>query len=498
MTLSYKSIFGAFTLVISLSAALLSYQLFFPKQIKTELNHRQYQQDLLMFLEATKQHSAFAAIEPQRLITITETASRLMLEASGFNHSTLLQQQLQQLLSQLNDPAAIALAHNSTSLEMLPFEPIFDGQNWQAFTPQGRLMEPDFPYLSHIDGIPISRWVQASQHYLTNALKHSSVAQATWIKQIGQLRAEIGLRASNESVITLSDGETSVQRSLSLVQHNKLQTKVPVKQDKASTSQAQIFRLPSQVDAETLLSLTHQLTSQQADDHIGSPSSALIIDIREIKQPQQQLTAWLSKHFSHAVGNDGDGYVDNKFKHQAIAVLQYKRFATARADRIASQYPPMEQLSFFEQIELNNRGFDNDLIQDSPFSDYLIRKRPTFDEAPTTVAGLQVFLRIDASCEQECEWLALASKQWPQVSLIGETSRGSLSPLHRFTLPNSGIKIQFSSALVYETNGQLLSGVGIDPELQLQQQAFRKHNIDELITEKWLAKTSTANINRAP
>ncbi|GIU05835.1 MULTISPECIES: S41 family peptidase [unclassified Shewanella] len=519
MTLSYKSIFGAFTLFICMSAALLSYLSFFPNRVKTNLNHWQYQQDLHTFVEATRQHSAFAAIDPQRLINITASVNRLLQGSRGFHPSEQLQQQLQQLLGQLDDPSALALSHNYTELERLPIEPIFDGQYWQAVTQQDRLMEPDYPYLSHIDGIPISRWVQASQHYLPAPLKQSRVAQASWLMRIGQLRADIGLKASNKSVLTLTDGETSVQRPLTLVLHSKLQAREAVKQDELSVSQdkpklsqSQIVRLASQVDANTLLMLNQQLSSQQVNDHNGSADLPLIIDIRAVKQPQKQLTDWLNTHFSHALveidadsdsrSNGSDGSADsnqantndNPPKQETLAVLQYKRFATARADRIASQYIPMEQLSFFEQIELNRRGFDNALNQNSPFSDYLIRKRPKLAQAPQTSSQLQAFLRIDASCEQECEWIALASKHWPRVALIGETSRGSLSPLHQFTLPNSGIQIQFSSGLVYNSDGQLISGVGISPAIQLEPQAFRNDNIGELISEKSLAKTSTANM----
>ncbi|WP_299804157.1 hypothetical protein [uncultured Shewanella sp.] len=485
MTLSYKGIFGAFTLLICMSGALLSYLSFFPDKVTNELNHRQYQQDLRLFLKETKQHSAFAAIEPQRLITITETVNRLQQSSRGFNSSALLQQQLQQLLCLLNDPGAFALSHHSTELERLPIEPVFDGHNWQAWTNQGWLMDPDFPYLSHIDGIPISRWVQASQHYLADSLKHSSAAQANWLKRIGQLRGEIGLKASNDSVVTLTNGETSVQRPLTLVLHGKQQEYALVNKAKTSVYQGRMFRLPSQVDAETLQMLTQQLSSQQSTNHSGSSTSPLIIDIRGIKQPQQLLTAWLSKHLSDN---------NSKPRQKVMAVLQYKRFASARADRIANQYTSMEQLSFFEQIELNNKGFDNALKQDSQFSDYLVRKHPALDEAPMGVSPLHVLLRIDANCEQECEWIALASKSWPRVSLIGETSRGSLSPRYQFTLPNSGIQIQFSSGLVYKTNGQLISGVGVSPAIQLQQQAFRNDNIGQLITEKLLAKMSSPNM----
>ncbi|MGS0728705.1 hypothetical protein ACVBKF_21090, partial [Shewanella sp. 0m-11] len=72
------------------------------------------------------------------------------------------------------------------------------------------------------------------------------------------------------------------------------------------------------------------------------------------------------------------------------------------------------------------------------------------------------------------------------VELIGETTRGSLSPRHRVTLPNSGIEVQFSKGVVYAPNGQLISGVGLTPAMQLNQLAFEDPLIVKLIATKKL------------
>ncbi|GIU30214.1 S41 family peptidase [Shewanella schlegeliana] len=493
MTLSYKGILGIFSLLICISAGLLSYQSFFPNQIKTELNVRQYQQDMKLVLDKLAQHSAFAANNPQRLHEITLEANSLIQRSIGIIQSAQLAQQLQRLLSQLDDPAVQVFAPrlNTPTAGKLPINLVFDQRYWQALNLRGKPVDAQYPYLSHIDGLPIAHWILASQRYLPSSLKQSRVAQANGIIQIARLRREIGLRHSNETIVTLTDGELSVQRALTLIQAKEAE---PIE----STQHRVDFRLPPQIDTETLQQLSLQLATQP-ESH--SPSQ-LIIDIRAIKQPQDLLMAWLTKHFS-----------DNKQQQKPLAVLQYKRFANARADRIASQYTPMSQLSFFEQTELKIRGFDNELKPSEAFSDYLVRRFQAFDTESITELGFipkvdsnseialglaksaQLFLRVDSSCEQECEWIALATQHWPRVSLIGATTRGDLGPRYRITLPNSGVQVQFSSGLVYRPNGQLLSGAGLTPDIALNQLAFYKINAIELIGEKLLAQHPVPSVS---
>lgn len=450
MTLSYKGIFNAFLLLICVSAMLLSYLSFAPTKVRNQLSFHQYQQDIKLLLQVINQHSSFAAIAPKQQIKMSQIAARLIEQSQGFNSQEQLQGQLQKLLSQLNDPAAKALLPNKTVVDKLPVNLHFDGQYWLAFTPEGELIDAEFPYLSHIDGLPIKRWQQASEAYLAGSLKQSTAAQAQWLTQIVQLRIEIGLKHSSHALLTLSDGETHIQRSLALVATSKMPISAPPNQEL-------ILRLPAKVDANNIATLNQHLYRQQE----SAFPSALIVDIRAIKQPQPLLMAWLNKHFNQSTS----------LHSTTLAVMQYKRFAHARADRIASKYIPMTDLDFFEQTTLKNQGFDNQLNPSKAFSHFLVRRNSpsTLPILPSISEQVPLFLHVDSSCEQECEWIALASAHLPHVTLIGETTSGNLGPLHNLTLPNSGIQIQFSAGLTYTPDGQLFSGVGLTPEIFLNQ-----------------------------
>ncbi|ABZ78079.1 hypothetical protein Shal_3536 [Shewanella halifaxensis HAW-EB4] len=489
MTLSYKGTISIFALLICVSSAQLIYLSLPSSSSITTLNHRQYRQDIDAFIDAIKQHSAFAAMEPERVTAITEASHALLQSATNSNDAARLELQLLQLLSQLNDPGASAQrpingVYDTNRQLQLPIEIRFDGQYWHAFYQDGAMLEPDFPYLTHIDGLPMIRWVEASQGYLADSIKLSTQAQSTWIRQIARLRLDIGLSDRDETLITLSNGEANLQYPLKLTRNQRHAAKVtPLEANaleansleanslEASKPQG-VVRLSTNIDLTTITELSKQL-AQLSTEH-GSP---LIIDIRAIKQPQPLLMAWLFSQFSQ------------QNKPQSIGLLQYKRFATSRADQLPRHYIPMSKLSFFEQAALNNQGFDTRKGPTSAFSDYLVRRyNPRVDDKSQQQTH-RLSLLVDSSCELECEWIALASLQWPSVELIGETTRGSLSPRYHVTLPNSGIEVQFSKAVVYAPSGQLISGIGLGPAIQLNQLDFEDNNIAELIAAKRLDRS---------
>ncbi|MGS0683286.1 hypothetical protein ACVBIL_19290 [Shewanella sp. 125m-7] len=486
MSLSFKGTVSIFAILICVSGAQLIYLSLPSRPYLHTLNHRQYRQDINAFVDSIKQHSAFAAMDPKRIKAITQASNKLLKSATISNSTYRLEQHLQQVLTELNDPsAAVQLPANTKDSSLrLPLDILFDGQYWQVFNLGGVMLDPDFPYLTHIDGLPMRRWVQASQAYLADSIKLSPQAQSQWIKQIARLRIDIGLRSNDETIMTFSNGDTSVQHAIELTreeeQYHNVSSEINIRAEATTTTTTTItsaensqqhstLRLSEQLDSATINALSNQLATRSAE-----PTSPLVIDIRAIKQPQPLFMAWLQTHF---------GETD---KPQHIGILQYKRFATFRADRLPKRYIPISQLSFFEQADLKNQGFDIKLSPSSVFSDYLVRKlSPNDNSQPHLKQRLsephKLILLVDSSCEQECEWIALASQQWPSVELFGETTRGSLSPRYHVTLPNSGIELQFSQGVIYASNGRLVSGVGLAPAMPLNSLAVNDNNVAKLI-----------------
>jgi C-terminal processing protease CtpA/Prc len=63
--------------------------------------------------------------------------------------------------------------------------------------------------------------------------------------------------------------------------------------------------------------------------------------------------------------------------------------------------------------------------------------------------------------------LAYYAKGWRKTLLIGDSTSGDLARKHDFRLPASEITVSISASLVYDQYGNLLSGKGTTPDLQL-------------------------------
>ncbi|MCL1137628.1 S41 family peptidase [Shewanella pneumatophori] len=513
MTLSFKGTICAFAVLICMSAAQLLYLSISPSGIKTELTKQQYQQDIALFLNAINQYSAFAALKPASLESITRASQKLAKTAPQLSQTIELEHVLQSIISQLNDPGASVTrpAVNESAL-LLPLTLRFDGQNWHALSVSGnepseinksekineldkanhsaiaQELDLDFPYITHIDGLPLQRWVIASQAYLADSVKLSSAAQVHWLQQISKLRQDIGLPHKTDSIITLSNGDNHIQRTVKLtraITHPAAITKQlhsPETRSLESQIAHKLIHLNDNIAPSTLNVLTELLAKP-----IAPNTQPLAIDIRAIKQPQPQLMAWLKMHFGQPK------------QQQTIGVLQYKRHSHSRAEQLPKHFTALNKLNFFEQTNLINQGFDNQLKQSTALSDFQARlhiapKKKTKPKisAQTKAATseqVQLSLLIDSDCEQECEWIALAAQKWPNVELVGSTTRGSLSPRYKVTLPHSGIELELSTGIVYGADGQLISGIGIAPAIQLHQFAFEDSNVGAIILAQKLNRS---------
>ncbi|MCK8044403.1 S41 family peptidase [Shewanella sp. 1CM18E] len=513
MTLSFKGIINAFAVLICMSAAQLIYLSFSPSSIKTELTPQQYQQDIALFLNAIKQHSAFAVIKPASLESVTQSSQKLAKTAPQLSQTIELEHALQSIISQLNDPgASITRPAVNESALLLPLILRFDGQHWHALSVSGNKpteinesgkinasdklnhsaiaqeLYLDFPYITHIDGLPLQRWVIASQAYLADSVKLSSAAQVHWLQQISKLRQDIGLPYKTDSIITLSNGDNQIQRTV------KLTRAIPEPAAITKQHSPETHSLESQI-AHKLIRLNDSIapaTLDELSELLAKPiepnTQPLAIDIRTIKQPQPQLMAWLKMHFGQPN------------QPQTIGVLQYKRHSHSRAEQLPKHFTSVNKLNFFEQTNLINQGFDNQLKQSTALSDFQARLHtPTkINDKPkintqtipaATSEQIRLSLLIDSDCEQECEWIALAAQNWPNVELVGSATRGSLSPRYKVTLPHSGIELELSSGIVYSPDGQLISGVGIAPAIQLHQFAFEDSNVGAIILAQKLNRS---------
>ncbi|MCL1049608.1 S41 family peptidase [Shewanella abyssi] len=486
MSESFKIIVMLLALMMGISAAQLIRLSFFPHTASYQLSPEQQRQDIRQLLAAINQKSAFAAFDPSRKHAFNQQAQLLLNTNLAATNAAAFQMRLQRWVSSLNDPAITVSLPVRVQLladvKQLPGQLQYDGRHWLVYTAKNRPFDEDFPYLTHIDGLPMQRWEKAAQLYIPDSIKLSAKEQSHWLRRINRLKLAIGLTISNNIVLTLSNPEgNSIQRKLALVSKNQQRDYIhpltaSTQAVQSSSIEQHVIRYP--VDNEFAPMILEQLAS-------SNPEQDLLLDIRHLATADTALTQWLQSQFAPQYS----AY------NRAIGLIKYKRYPHATATSFVNQhFEPIERLHFFEQVNLEMLGFNNQ-IQDSPsFSHWLVRSSNN-TSSNDKLNSRKLNLLVDSSCQQECEWLALMASAWPNVQLVGERTRGSPSPRHYITLIQSGIKLSFSAGLTYSAQGKLVSGIGIPPTIRLTNLALSQESIKQLIAAKSGVPTHTSSVN---
>lgn len=468
MVVSVRSIFFVFATMMCISAVQLIRISFFPHSPSYQLTSEQQKQDIQQVLSDINQKSAFAALDPGKKHKFNLAAQRLLLANLPHTNSSIFQIRLQAWLSTLNDPAiSVTLPQSAPRSNVLTsFQGVLhhDGKHWLAFMPIREQLDEDYPYLTHIDGLPIARWVSAAQQYIPDSLKLSAIEQSRWISHINQLRQDIGLPLSDSAQFTFTNSVgDSIQRTMRLGKPGD--SKIDISYSTTPVhKQASLARDTLQYPA---YSEPKEMFFKQLEASTNNP---IQLDIRQLTSIDNRLNQWIND-------NVAPSYTPY---NSTIGLIKYKRFPKSTSATFSKQaFFPLEDLPFFEQTQLETVGFNRQFDSTQAFSHWLVRRTDEYLNAASKKR--QLHLLVDSSCQQECEWLALRAASWPNVSLLGEQTRGSLSPRHSLKLKHSGISIKYSAALTYSAQGRLISGIGISPHITLTGVALNQPKIQHLI-----------------
>lgn len=468
MALSVKSILFIFATMMLISAVQLIRISFFPHRASYQLTSEQQKQDIQQLLRDINQKSAFAALDPRRKQRFNLVSQRLLLANLPNTNSSIFQIRLQAWLSVLNDPAVSVTLPDSAprSKVLTSFQGVLhhDGKHWLAFMSKQEQFNQDYPYLTHIDGLPMSRWVSAAQQYIPDSLKLSAIEQSRWISRINQLRQQIGLPLSDSAQFTFTNSAgDSIQRTTKLAYSNENTQQSTILVNKQPFSERQTLRYPAD----------NKFKSHFFKQLEANTSNPIKLDIRQLTSIDNRLNQWIND-------NVAPSYTPY---NSTIGLIKYKRFPSSTSATFSKQaFFPLNELSFFEQTQLETVGFNSQFDGTQAFSHWLVRGTEEYSNAASEKR--QLHLLVDSSCQQECEWLALRAANWPNVKVVGEQTRGSLSPRYSVKLKHSGISIKYSAALTYSPQGRLISGVGLSPHIKLSGYALNYLNTTNMIAEE--------------
>lgn len=320
------------------------------------------------------------------------------------------------------------------------------------------LLHDDFPYITHIDGIPLKKWVQVCEPFLVKGSPQYRTRHALrQLRHLNSCRLQLDLPITSELVVTLQNQAGSESTTLTLPISN--QTPAYGKWPRTDITASSILdeniaylRLPAMNDAAVQAIATWMPKF--------SNTKGLIIDVRDngggSRRALLDLAAWFiekedAPHVaSVAAFRKWDGFAHDHLKARYMARVQSPQWSDA--DRTA--------------IKNFSNQFKPEWQPDpAAFSDwhYLLLTQPA-NRPPYTYTKPVVILQ-NAKCFSATDIFLGALKGWKaNITLLGTSSGGgsALSIRHRIT---EQIQIRCASMASFQSDGLLYDGNGITPDL---------------------------------
>ncbi len=453
MTFGFKDIVNIFGICLLLCILQLSRFMLVDNTLKTSLSYNQMQQDLDSLFYEIERHSAFTSLDPSRLQKIKQKIDYLCYRYPVQIDANQFHTEMVKLLAQLDDPG-LYLSPDITPTGQLPFTLRPMGDFWLALDTFDNPLALEHPFVTHIDGIPISRWLNTAKHFMPKSQQGSPRLQRQWLSQIDILRTEMGIESAETLTLSLSNGEDS-KSQLELTIPLKL---APVYQELSLTS------LDKTAVPIKIADLNNLATDNlmQSELKLAFENPLTLLDLREASGVSNTLLNMLINEFA-------DPTPLNRVSQNAVnpifTLAQYRRSIDFKSDYLRPDYfRPLDELTFFEQIQISEVKKEIERQHTDHFSQLYGRKNQVMPSKHSR--SNQLVLLIGPQCRQECEWVAYLARNWSRVTLVGEKTLGDIGKHYRFRLPNSKLSIELTTSLNYSNQGKLISGVGTQPDIQ--------------------------------
>ena len=481
MSFSYRSIVMLLSVIIFASLLKLAFFAVPKDSASPVLNAQEVRQDLYALLDQIEQHSAFYALAADKANPQLKFMASLIVEQyQDITPNDRFAAEVTKLLNTLKDPGAQVHNFDDQSGDLpLTLRPVND--QWLALDNGNNPVNNDFPFITHIDGLPMSKWVATSQAYLPEPAKQSQEMQLPWLKKLNLLREDLGLSIKPYVVITLINDDLQSQQVTLALQSHKPQVQLATISEKDETQDINVLEFINQLSQfertefqdmpnqlETVNNTTVKLKisdlyafeldkEQQQELLKGMTHPLLIIDLRDASGFSPKLLTMLSRY------QDAD--LNNTLAPNVMGFAHYRRSPELRNDYLQPlNFMPLDALEYSPpRLKSLTRNLPS--VDKEKFSPWYVRTKP----AVAPEGRNRLALLVSPHCRQECEWIAYRTKSWSRANLIGEKTSGDFARQYHFKLPNSGLNIRFSSSLTYDAQGRLLSGIGTEPDILLPQ-----------------------------
>lgn len=459
MKFGHQTIINGFGLIMLISCIQLTIIAFKSEPPKAQLSQGEVSYDLLLLERQIAEYSALAAIKPHQFQLVQQRARQVANSPAQTINRGEFAIQLLKVLAPLDDISS--RVSNIRAKAYLPVTLRRMGDDWLALNSNDNPFDADFPFITHIDGLPIQRWVEASLPFLPPSLQSISTEQARIIRMLSVLRQEIGISSSEHVRLTLSDDQQHIRQLNLRIEQEIPPALLPSKTTENFNNTPEGFFSFNDLTKFTLGSPLEKSIKSA----IFSPVT--IMDLRHAYGNGDQLLTWLANYYSPSVTPALSGISLSRI----YAIGRYRRPSNQHGNYLQPmKFIPYDSLSRQGQYEVDQSRLQVAIKFDERFSQWHARKwQPQalpLHLLPQPKPGKLVLL-IGPDCRQQCQWIAHFAKHWPNTVLIGEPTRGDFDRHHQITLPSSGITVTITSSLIFDMVGRRLSGIATTPDIAL-------------------------------
>ncbi|WP_380936518.1 S41 family peptidase [Sphingobacterium bambusae] len=346
-------------------------------------------------------------------------------------------------------------------------------------------LQPSFPYLKAIDGVPYREIVQKALPEEVTAPKASYFTRAVReLRDIQKVYGYLQKPLPNELKITLSDSLLKNDTTLTLSPVERKKTFRPwderlesayltLKDEEYNKTEIldQLFRVEDKIGYILLPSMVSQDDAPNLFSRIETfmkmiqkDSRALIIDVRNNGGGTRDLTYALAKYLVHpdsiyvvnATRQRGplplpEDYIESLHARYLFAYAALDYDEQQKVVEFLKTFKPMYQLedtkysAYYFGLLHGKKLASKSMYYDRPV--YILANEKSFSAA-------SVFVSI--------------FKGLPHVRIVGMPTDGSSGNSERFELPNSALRIKLSTMVSFQKDGKILDGLGTQPDIRIE------------------------------
>ena len=332
-------------------------------------------------------------------------------------------------------------------------------------------VDPNFPFLRTLDGLPLDSWLQAAQMWTPQGSTQFTRQQSIrYLRCIELLRKELGIKKTGDIDVELESNDAKSTKKISLPPANKrpIYGFWPPLPTKITFSEVEYRILPENIGYLRFVLMSEEpefLTELIEAMKRFTDTDGIIIDLRSngggSRAPLKTLLPF---------------FLEDHAPPRIVNVAAYRLGTKNRKEAFEARFLYPASSPHFSDVERKAvRDFAENFqpqwkLAEGEFSDWYYfvispRRDQNYYFYDKPVIILQDTLDFSA-----CDIFLGAFKNLKNITLMGLPSGGGSGAYIEYRLKNSHIKIHLSSMASFQPNGKLYEQNGIEPDIIIHPQ----------------------------